>query len=334
MSGMIFLLCFTIIFPVTQSGSIQKYEQKSPFAPKCYTSFPSEIFLIQCDDVNVNDLTGMIEEEVKNFSDGKTTIDILRIRNLSTENEKLSQNWINTTSFRISQLEMISGEIDSIENNAFRGYAFEDLKTLQLQGMKIERLQEGTFEGLQSLTLLDLSRCEVNHINENALKAVAATLRMLFVNQMVLPFNSTNLTGTVTLPELVTILMTFNKMSNVDVGSFTQIPNIKTLYLDDNKIEHIDCGNFEKMTLVNRLYLNDNLLTTLDPCVFGDGVINNLEPNSLHLWNNKWNCNCDLDWLKQLKIGEIIADDPKCASHSNLPFENVNFCEKETAVKI
>ncbi|XP_077286297.1 uncharacterized protein LOC143911320 [Arctopsyche grandis] len=329
MSGAIFLLCFAFIFPVTHSYEVLKNEQKSSFAPRCFTDIPSGIFLIQCEDVNVNDLTAMIEEEIKNSPIGKPTISTLRIRNLNVENRKLSQNWINTTSFNIYRLEIYSAKIDSIENNAFMGYAFENLRYLELQGMKIDTLEEGTFEGLYSLTTLDLSKLEVIHINENVLKTVAPRLVLLFVSFMVLPFNPTNLTGTVELPQISSIVMEFNEIPNIDSGSFAQISNIKTMYLDFNNIENIGCGTFQKMISMDRLWLNSNKLTTLDSCVFGDEIISNLKPYALNLEYNKWNCNCDLDWLKQLKNNNKVLDDPKCASHSNLPFEDVNFCEEK-----
>ncbi|XP_077286295.1 uncharacterized protein LOC143911318 [Arctopsyche grandis] len=329
MSGIIFLFCFAIIFPITQSIAVQKNEQKSSFAPRCYTDIPSGIFRINCDDVNVNDLTMMIEEEIKNSPIGRPTIDTLTIRNLSIENGKLSQNWINTTSFRISRLQIYTANTNSIENKAFVGYAFEKLRDLRLDNMKIDTIEEGTFEGLQSLQLLDVSRLEVNHIKEKALKLVAPKLELLYVNSMVLPFNPTNLTGTVELPQISAIVMSFNKMLKVDSGSFAQISNIKYLYLDYSEIENIGCGTFHKMTSMDRLVLSNNSLITLDPCVFGEEIISNLKPYTLNLGNNKWNCNCDLDWLKQLKINNKVLDDPTCVSHSNLPFEDVNFCEEE-----
>ncbi|XP_077286300.1 lumican-like [Arctopsyche grandis] len=326
-SGVMILFCIAIIFPVTQSYAVQKNEQKSSFAPRCFTDIESGIFHIRCDDVNVNDLTVMIEEEIKNFPIERPTIDTLTIRNLSIENGKLSQNWINTTSFRISRLQIYTANTNSIENKAFVGYAFEKLRDLRLDNMKIDTIEEGTFEGLQSLQLLDVSRLEVNHINENALKLVAPTLEILFVNSMVLPFNPTNLTGTVELPQIHAIVMSGNKMSFIDSGSFAQISNIKFLYLDYSEIENIGCGTFQKMILMKRLRLDRNSLTTLDPCVFGDEIIGNLQTSALNLANNKWNCNCDLDWLKQLKISNKVFDEPRCASHSDLPFEDVNFCE-------
>ncbi|XP_077286288.1 uncharacterized protein LOC143911312 [Arctopsyche grandis] len=330
MSGIIFLFYFAIIFPVTQSYAVQKYEQKSSFAPRCFDGNEGGLFFIECDNVNVNDLTAMIEEQIKNSTIGGSTIGILRLRNLSIENGKLSQNWINTTSFRILSLRIYSSlNINRIETKAFVGYAFEKLLHLEFNIMNIDTIEEGTFEGLQSLMRLDFVFLKVNHINANALKLVAPTLELLYVHSMVLPFNPTNLTGTVKLPQIESIVMTGNRMSNIDSGSFAQISNTPYLYLDYNKIENIGCGAFQNMTMLTRLSLIRNGLTTLDSCVFGEETISNLQPYTLNLGENKWNCNCDLDWLKQLKINNKVVDDPTCASHSNLPFEDVNFCEEE-----
>lgn len=121
---------------------------------------------------------------------------------MTVENERLAQGWINTSNFRILELLIIDTKINSIENNAFKGYAFEELVLLQIQNMKIHTLEKGTFEGLKSLSQLKIFNSEINQINVNALIAVAPNLEKLMLANMVLPLNPTNLTGTVPLPKL------------------------------------------------------------------------------------------------------------------------------------
>ncbi|XP_077286303.1 uncharacterized protein LOC143911325 [Arctopsyche grandis] len=324
--GMIFLACFLAICQVTQSYTVSKNEKKPYLAPACNsTEYEIGIYQMDCNGVNVNDLTRMIEVELATSPTGKRNIDFLTIRDLKVDSGKLSQNWISTTSFRISYLDLISTEIKSIENNAFKGYAFEELILLQLQEMKIDTLEEGTFEGLQSLRGLSLSKCEVNNINQNALKAVASNLELMYMVFMKLPLNPKNLTGSVPLPRLTEVGLVYNKIPSLDAESFSHI-NPEFVYLHWNQIESIGCGTFEKMTSLKKLWLDSNRLTTMNSCVLGNAVINSLGQNVMTIGDNSWNCNCELNWLKQLKIQKKLYGIPRCASHSNLPFEEVNFC--------
>lgn len=192
--------------------------------------------------------------------------------------------------------------------------------------MKIDTLEEGTFEGLQSIRGLSMNRCEINQINQNALKVVAPNLELLYMTYMKLPFNPKNLTGSVPLPRLTEVYFIYNKIRSLDAESFSQIQNPEIVYLHWNQIEQIGCGTFEKMTSLKKLWLDSNLLTTMGSCVFGSTVINGLGQNVMTIGDNNWNCNCELNWLKQLKIDKKIYGIPRCASHSNLPFEEVNFC--------
>ncbi|XP_077286290.1 uncharacterized protein LOC143911314 [Arctopsyche grandis] len=328
LSGMMFFVLFFVIFPVTHSYTIGKNHGMPSISTECHTSHFDVYYIVKCNDVDVNSLTAIIEEEVEKFPNGKRIIDHLIIENLSTGNRKLTQDWINTTSFQILELSIHSAEIDSIENNAFKGFAFEELIYLQLEDTKIDSLEEGTFEGIQLLKYLVIHRCEINRINEYALKVVAPNLERLIVMEMVLPLNVANLTGTVSFPNLWDVVIIKNKMASLDAGSFSRLENVEFVHLYSNQIENISCGNFQ-MTSLKKLYLEHNLIASLDPCVFGDDVISGLDENAITLRDNKWNCNCDLNWLKQLKIENIIWDSPTCTSHANLHFEEVNFCDEE-----
>ncbi|XP_077286294.1 uncharacterized protein LOC143911317 [Arctopsyche grandis] len=329
-SRTIFLMYFVVIFPVAQSYSDLQKQKSLSFVPRCTTSIAeNDFYQIDCDSADENYLTSMLEVEVENFPNGEKTIDFLIIRDLTVKSRKLSQNWINTTIFRISTLYMLSPGIDRIENNAFKGFAFEELKLLRLKDFKTDTLEEGTFEGLNILEQLEILGGEIKHIKENALKAIAPNLIRLTIMEMRLPFNVTNLTGSVPLPK-IDVIQFFSNDTSFDAESFSQAGNATYVFLAYHKNLHIGCGTFEKMPSLELLYLNYNRLTTLDSCIFGEEAISRLRENSLSIDFNEWNCDCDLNWLKQLKIENKIYGDARCASHSNLPFEEVNFCDHAT----
>ncbi|XP_077296108.1 uncharacterized protein LOC143918213 [Arctopsyche grandis] len=326
---MIFIMCFMLIFPLTQSYTDPTVQKKSLFSGNCITNIRVNTTFIDCVDVDINDLTNLLEKEVENFPIGKRTIDYLYIQNLLVENGKLSKNWIETTSFRISELQIIAATIETIESYAFMGFAFEEMKYLTFKEMKIDSLEEGIFVGLPLLLALTINKCEINHINENTLKAVAPHLESLHLTQMVLPINPTILTGTIPLPNLTFFGLTYSNVGSLNADSFSQIENCEILYLHWSQIEHIGCGTFEKMTSIMLMTLDSNRLTTLDSCVFGDEVISGFGKYAISFGDNKWNCSCNLKWLKQLKTENKTRGNPTCASHSDLPFDEVNFCEEE-----
>ncbi|XP_077286281.1 uncharacterized protein LOC143911304 isoform X2 [Arctopsyche grandis] len=246
-------------------------------------------------------------------------------------NGVITQNWINTNKFSIKKLRISSKNIINVEDDSFNGQAFEELEILSLVLMKIEVLQEGTFRGLQMLKELNLQRCTVKQINEKALLHVASSLQTLLVHEMQLEFNPKNLTGSILLPGISTIDFSYNKLGkNLKRESISHVGhNLVQIYLLSSQIEQIGCGTFEKMTSLKQIFLSGNMLSTLEPCVFGETVINNLPIGAIYINQNYWNCDCCLLWLKQLRIQKKIAGNPTCQSNHSLPFEAVEFCNED-----
>ncbi|XP_077302419.1 uncharacterized protein LOC143922895 isoform X2 [Arctopsyche grandis] len=331
LSGIACLLTFMMILSVTQSYTMtvekNRYAEISPLSERCSTSNSSLGDTIVCSGIEIGDnLTALIEEEVDNFENDDRIVGVLSIFRILTENRKLSENWIQTTAFRVKRLIFEAPNIDDIENNAFRGYIFEELIALDIASLTIEVLNEGIFEGLQYLEELTISQCRIHQIFANALRPMAASLTMISFESLILPLDVTNLTGTVPLPKVTYVDFRYNDVGKLNAQSFSQIENSETVFLQYSLIEDIDCGTFENMTGLNTLVLMGTLLTTLDSCVFGDELINRMQNDTLYLGTNNWNCNCDLDWLKQLKLNYVVGDTPRCYSHSCLPFEEVEFC--------
>ncbi|XP_077286289.1 lumican-like [Arctopsyche grandis] len=342
MPVIIFVLSFVMIIPAADSYSVantlSKIQNENTLnsrnaflnSTKCTKSDDNSEFQITCSGLDVNDnLTALIELLV--WNEQIQTIDFLIVEKSSFEDGKLAQNWIDTTNFRIKMLQITSSMIDKIENNAFTGYAFEELLVLRLWYLKIETLEEGTFAGLQQLQNLFINTCEIKYINENALKPVASTLESLSLFFMTLPFNPVNLTGTVPLPNLRTVNFPGNNFkNNLNAKSFSQLKTCEYLDLNRCRIEDIGYGTFANMLSMRVVDLAYNPLTGLDYCVFGDEVIKNFGTEGIQIGFNLWNCDCDLDWLKKLRVEKIVGGDARCASHSNKTFEQVIFCDEET----
>lgn len=255
----------------------------------------------------------------------------LNIEGLLVRNGVITQNWINTNKFTINKLKISSKNIINVEDNSFNGRVFEELESLSLVLMKIEVLQAEIFNGLEMLKELNLQRCIVKQINDKALLHVASSLQTLLVHQMELAWSPKNLTGSIPLPSLSTIDFGYNRMGRIlNRESISQVgKKLVQIYLLDSQIEEIGCGTFEKMTALLQIFLSGNMLSKLEPCVFGERLINTLPIGSIYINGNNWDCNCDLTWLKQLKIQKKVNGNPICQSNYSMPFESVQFCNED-----
>ncbi|XP_077285018.1 trophoblast glycoprotein-like [Arctopsyche grandis] len=313
-----------------QDSELIKTQEAAP-SGRCDIS-GEDIYRIHCYSITPNDnLTALLEETVEEFENNTGVINELNIAGLEIANGIMDQNWIVTTSFRVISLNIVFTTIHRLEN-AFKGvYAFEELQSLRFDAAIIGTIDESSFEGLKHLTSLNLALREINVFTNDCLRPVAPTLEFIKFGAVKKPPIG-NFTGSVLLPNMIAIDLTLNNLSSINPNSFAQIPGCKNLTLSYGNIENIPCGTFEKMTSLKMLDLTNNLLTTLDPCIFGDELLNNLPEESLWIDDNEWDCNCELNWLKELKLKKIVADNATCASHDYLLFEEVEFCEEKLAI--
>lgn len=60
------MMCFVVIFPVTQSYSVPKIHGFPPLSTNCITTItPNNAYNTVCTDVDVDDLTAVLEKEVE-----------------------------------------------------------------------------------------------------------------------------------------------------------------------------------------------------------------------------------------------------------------------------
>lgn len=119
---------------------------------------------------------------------------------------------------------------------------------LYIHNTKIDTLEEGTFEGLRSLIILEIYKCGVNHIKENALKAIASTLQQLAIQYI--PLNPINLTGSYSFPQLTKLEIHHTKIPKLNAASFSQMKKAEIVYVGSNEIKQIDCGTFEEHEVI------------------------------------------------------------------------------------
>ncbi|MGH0149173.1 UNVERIFIED_CONTAM: hypothetical protein FKN15_062838, partial [Acipenser sinensis] len=97
-------------------------------------------------------------------------------------------------------------------------------------------------------------------------------------------------------PQTTILDLRFNRIKDIQPGSFRRLKNLNTLLLNNNQIRRIPRGVFEDLENLKYLYLHFNQIETLEPESFTH--LPKLE--RLRLDSNALNCDCTLLWLAAL----------------------------------
>ncbi|XP_059907968.1 peroxidasin-like isoform X2 [Gadus macrocephalus] len=98
------------------------------------------------------------------------------------------------------------------------------------------------------------------------------------------------------LKNLNTLLLNNNLIRGIPRGAFEDLENLKYLYLHFNNIESLEPESFTHLPKLERLFLHNNRITHLVP-----GTFTHLESmKRLRLDSNMLNCDCELLWLADL----------------------------------
>ncbi|XP_029114285.1 peroxidasin homolog isoform X2 [Scleropages formosus] len=121
-------------------------------------------------------------------------------------------------------------------------------------------------------------------------------------------------------PQTTILDLRFNKIKDIQPGSFRRLKNLNTLLLNNNQIRRIPRAAFEDLENLKYLYLHFNNIETLEPQSFDhlpklerlflhNNRITHLVPGTfshlqsmkrLRLDSNTLNCDCELLWLADL----------------------------------
>ncbi|XP_077975456.1 uncharacterized protein LOC120332222 [Styela clava] len=150
---------------------------------------------------------------------------------------------------------------------------YHDLKTLDIQGSGIKKLENGAMIFNINITTLIITNSKISRIEPNAFIGISK-LRYL------------DLSG--------------NKIDNLPVEAFKEIRTLQTLNLDGNKIDFIGKEIFVRLSSLQSLSLRGNKISTIDP----DAFQNTLLLGEIFLDNNVIT---NLDFTSFVGLPELIT---------------------------
>jgi len=201
--------------------------------------------------------------------------------------------------------------------------AFSDLSQLQLldmSRMELSSLPEDTFHPLRALKVLKLEGNLFKTIPQ-ALK-YAITVRELSLDEN--PIGDLNEGNAFpTMPKLEKLNMTYmGSLAVIGKGGMGRLESLTELRLAHNlrlsfihpsafTFPEVDNVEREQWPPIKKLYLDSNNLTTLDHHTF----INWKRMDEIHLHDNPWLCDCQLQWVSLILMPVIKETTPHLIDH-------------------
>lgn len=216
-----------------------------------------------------------------------------------------------------------------IDNNPFRIIhtnvlaAFSDISQLHLldmSRMELSSLPEDVFHPLRALKVLKLEG--------NLFRTVPQALKHA-VNLMELSLDE-NPIGDLTAEQPMVAMKKLEKLNMTFMGSLIVIgkggmsglENLSELRLSNNHhlefihesaftFPEVDNAEIEQWPVVKKLYINNNNLTSLNIHTF----IRWKEMDEVHLHDNPWLCDCDLEWVSSMLMPVVKKTTPHLIDH-------------------
>lgn len=212
---------------------------------------------------------------------------------------KLPNNWYNGTR-SILALRIENSQIYTIEAGAFATFPFKNMFQLDLIDLPIFELPADAFDGLISLQLLIMTKLNFQRFETNILLPCQKLNEIQLMNFPHSEIELIGLFGSNILENTQRVRINGNNIgAMISRFDFLGLVNVRDLNLRDNKITSIPDGVFEMITSELRfLDLSKNLLKTLPSGLFES--IPQLDGRMIHLEENIWRCDCDLEHLRRL----------------------------------
>lgn len=249
-----------------------------------------------------------LKPEFKN----KTQTIQLKLRKISFQSNLMTANWFNVN-VKLRYLSIESSQI-LLAKNAFNSWQFAELITLKLVDCLVTHINLGAFIGLNNLQIIRFNDVRMFSIDENVLEPCKNLLSVTVLNcrprQQITEIDK--FFGYAKLPFLERVTVhRCNLHDTINNRTFSGLTGLNYLELSENRINKIGSNSFDTvLETLSSLRLDRNNLRELPENIFKSNRTNLLKIN---LTNNPWDCNCDMDHLR-----EFVQQEP------NIQFISIN----------
>ncbi|XP_025196872.1 protein slit [Melanaphis sacchari] len=188
-----------------------------------------------------------------------------------------------------------------------------DIERLDLQGNNITVISSTDFANLTNLRVLQLSDNQIHTIEKGSFKHLGRLER--------LRLNGNELSEVPDLvfynnPQLSRLDLSHNRLLFVGKSMLKGAQALRTLLMDNNRLLCIDEHSIKGLKDLEILTLNNNNLTTLPSGLFSDLY----RLRNIRLSENKFLCDCKLEWLYQQWLPRIprLGSSTQCHGPSNM----------------
>lgn len=191
-----------------------------------------------------------------------TTLEELEIRNnLLTDIPQEGSTKLR----RLLTLTLAKNEIETLNSSAFVNYRSKlILRKLDLSSNQIRHVQTEAFDGLASIQEINFDKNLLSSIPTEALRHLTSLEDLsMGVNYLKSVPN-----GALIFPNLKSLSLEVNQISNVSAEAFQGVPNLLYLYLSSNSFQTLDGEIFRYMPNLKVLAMGDNNLTKISSNAF------------------------------------------------------------------
>ena len=177
------------------------------------------------------------------------------------------------------------------------------LEVLRLEGNKLVRVKDDTFEDLSNLIELDLAENEIMKIDGGAFSDLHSLERLFLNDNKLDELSQETWEGLVNLNEL---WLSNNNLVAIPDDGFRHLATLRKLYLANNRIERVTPETWNGLETLVKLDLHNNNLASL-PSLPDDAFqpLTNLE--ELILSNNRLEEIDNQMWHKLLSLHTVIG---------------------------
>ncbi|CAH1403180.1 unnamed protein product [Nezara viridula] len=168
----------------------------------------------------------------------------------------------------IKTLDLTDNKIEKIDPLSFMelGHSLETLILMHCFSSGVTSLPTGLFKPLSSLKVLKLNHNYLSKLPNDL--SYLSNLQILHAHDNKIENINKNLFKGSDHYQLMEINLSFNKITKIYIGSFSDLDNLMDINLGDNEIVNIDAGAFANLIDLTTLSLRGNKLTSLNTETF------------------------------------------------------------------